>query len=428
MTDTADVTVTSPGQGEGLDHRSPRLRLVPTATTDIGPGLADLDERAAEYLVAADAAAEKFTAFADAENTTRTYRWAQDRFALWCADAGQQALPADPATVRRFLSAVADDPHRPAPVSTLRVLLAGIARAHADAGYPDPTADASVKRVMRGVRRVRGQAGIIPNKAPAATLPVVQTVATSIHTQAATWRQQIAARRDIALIVLLYGTALRRSEAVGLHRSDLTVVEAPDGGQRLQIRLRGSKTSLDTENVYLSRGTGDALWCPWCALLRWLDVLDAHDHAARSALRHQERTGENDPATVTDARSIAVQRILRRDTGDPHEHRCTGAWPTPHREDSERPVFRPVSHGGLPHFDTAMSGRSVGSILAARGIAAGVGGLRGHSPRAGAATYLFDNDTPAEQVATKLRHKLVSTSLSYDRKRDQRTADIDTGL
>ncbi|MFD4406743.1 hypothetical protein ACFWPH_28670 [Nocardia sp. NPDC058499] len=421
MTDTADVTVTDPSQGEGSEQHGPRLRLVPTAATDVGP---EFDDRAAEFLAAADAAADEFAAFADAENTTRTYRWAQDRFVRWCADAGQQALPTSPRTVIRFLSAVAADPRQPAPVSTLRVLLAGIARAHADAGYPDPTADASVKRVMRGVRRVRGRAGITPDRAPAATLPVIQALVPHIHSHASTWRQQVAARRDIALIVLLYGAALRRSEAVGLHLSDLAAAPAPEGGHRLRIRLRGSKGDLDANEIYLGRGTTDALWCPWCALLRWLDVLTVHDSAARTALRQ----AAVDPAAVTDARSIAVQRMLRRDTSDPHEHRCTGGWPTPHRDDAERPVFRPVSHGGLPHADTALSGRSVGSILADRSIAAGVGELRGHSPRAGAATQLFDDDVPAEKVATKLRHKLVSTSLVYDRKRDQRTADIDTGL
>ncbi|MGW4719467.1 hypothetical protein [Nocardia sp. NPDC004260] len=416
----AEGTRTASGRGAAVGDLGPMLRLVTADPAEDGSPTAAVDA----YAAAADA----YAAAADAENTVRAYASAWQRFVVWCESNGYTALPADPRTVAAYLAAAADDPDGPAAVSTLVVARSAIGHFHTEARLPDPTADTFVRRVMRGIRRTRTKGGKTARQAPAATLPVIQAVVTTAHTEARTWRQAVAARRDIALTVVLYAAALRRSEAVGLSLGDLTVVDGPDNDQRLRIRLRGSKTSqTDVEYLYLKRGSGDALWCPWCALQRWLAVLAVADDAVITTRRRLRAANRIDEDAVTDAASIAVQRHLRRDTSDPHEHRCAGPWPAPHRA-ADAPVFRPVSHGGLPHFDTALSDRSVGRILADRSAAAGVEPLRGHSPRAGVATHLWDTGATVAEVMALTRHKRVETALLYDRRRAQRSADVDTGL
>ncbi|WP_433574170.1 hypothetical protein [Nocardia brasiliensis] len=407
----------------------PALQLVPAAAGADVPADADV-------LAAADAAVERYFAAADADNTVRAYGSAWRGFIAWCAELELRALPADPLTVARYLAASADargrgrDPERGLSASTLVVWRAAISHAHTTAGLPDPSTDPVVVRVMAGIAVERTDAGHTPNQAPAATLPVLQDLVTAIHTTAcgatATWRDQVAARRDIAAAVLLYAAALRRSEATALILGDLELAESPDGDQLLRIRLRGSKTHRAAITYkYRRRGRGDAVWCPWCALLRWIEILTVHDDAVREARKYLRDNNIDDNELITDAASVAVQRFLAADHSDPHQHRCAiTEWPGRHRR---APLLRPLSHGGLPRR-AALTDRSLARTLSQHADAAGVGPLRGHSFRAGAATQAFDSGATVEQVMALTGHKRMETALRYDRRREQRSADTDTGL
>jgi integrase len=256
---------------------------------------------------------------------------------------------------------------------------------------------------------------------------------TVAHETARTWRDRVAARRDIAVLLLGWATADRRSELAGVLGSDLDLVATPDGDRLLRIRLRGSKTSRTAaEEQYVARGDTDALLCPWCALQRWLILLDAHDTAA-AAERRRQRTrdpdADVDEAAVADAASIAVQKLLRREAGaDPHTHRCGGTWPVLRHPDL--PVFRSLSRadGGLPHSPAPITGRSIARIITTRAEKAGCPPLRGHSLRAGRATWMFDTGATVEQVMAVTRHRRTETALAYDRRRQQRSGDAAHGL
>ncbi|WP_280391113.1 hypothetical protein, partial [Nocardia brasiliensis] len=415
-----------PAHPAGTAARWRRERAAPR-----GAAAADAGE-----LADADAAVERYFAAADADNTVRTYGSAWRGFTAWCAEHELRALPADPGTVARYLAACADDPargrdrERGLSASTLVVWRAAIGHAHTAAGLPDPGADPLVRGVMLGIEVERTKAGHTPRQAPAATLPVLQTLVTAIHTgghaASSTWRDQVAARRDIAAAVLLYAAALRRGEAAALILGDLDLVESPDGDLLLRIRLRGTKTHrAKVTYKYLRRGRGsDALCCPWCALLRWIEILIVHDDAVREARKYLRDNDIVDDTVITDAASIAVQRFLDTDRADPHQHRCGGEhWPERHRR---TPLLRPLSHGGLPRR-TALTDRSLARSLIGRAAAAGIT-LRGHSFRAGAATHAFDLGAGVEQVMALTGHKRVETALRYDRRREQRSADTDTGL
>jgi hypothetical protein len=81
---------------------------------------------------AADAAAQ----YRRASRSENTHRAAVARFCAWCAEHGQNALPAAPETVAAFLAAEARDELA---VNTLRLRHAAIRYLHLLAGYPPPS-------------------------------------------------------------------------------------------------------------------------------------------------------------------------------------------------------------------------------------------------------------------------------------------------
>lgn len=401
----------------------------PPATADTAASLR-LAEPADAVIAAADDAVARFRTASHSPETLRAYRSAWTDFLAWCTAAKLDPLPAEPSTVARYLGAAAEDDGLSR--ATLDSRRAAIAWHHSDADLPDPTTDAGVRRVLTGVAVVRTEEGEEVSQAAAAVLSVVQAMTSTAHDVATTWIQQVAARRDIALITLMFAAALRRSEAVKLTLADLSVITDQPGAdgdeldELLRVRLRGSKTSrTKVEHLYLRRGTTDALWCPWCAVQRWIVVVTAYDNAVDDEQQRQQAAGIVDVQAVTDAASIAVQRLLRRDRSDPHEHRCAGPWPAARR--SAVPLFRPLTHGGLPR-PTALTGRSVGRIFGARADAAGVEPMRGHSARAGAATEMFDRGASVEEVMALTRHRRMESALRYDRRRARRSADAQLGL
>ena len=105
---------------------------------------------------------------------------------------------------------------------------------------------------------------------------------------------------------------------------------------------------------------------------------------------------------------------------------CDRPWPA--RGRSSKPLLRRLTHGGLPR-PLPLSGYSIGEIITARGLAAGVADqMRGHSLRSGVATHMFDMGATAEQVMAVTRHATVESVRRYDRNLSRRAAEQDTGL
>lgn len=413
--------------GGGGGPAAAALRLVPDRPmSGTAAVTAALDDAVAELLAEADGA-----------GTVHAYGAAWRHFTAWCERHDFCPLPADTQTVARYIADAADR-RGPAPLSaaTLGVYRAAIGRRHRDAGLPDPTRDTRITQALKSLRKRRTRRGETPDRAPAAELDQLRTMVDVAHTSASTWRRRVAARRDIAVLLLAWATADRRSELAALRGDDLRMIRRSGGGRLLRIRLRGSKThQTEPEDQYVARGDTDALYCPWCALLRWYVVLDAHDTAADDERGRQQRAGGPetgiDEVLVTDAVSIAVQRAVRIDAAryDPHTHRCDGAWPTPARP--ELPVFRSLSRadGGLPRSTGPLDGGSIARIIATRATKADITTpLRGHSLRAGRTTYLRGLGIPVEDVMAVTRHRRVETVLLYDRGREERSGDVAHGL
>ena len=164
---------------------------------------------------------EEAIANARSKNTRRQYKYAFNSWVLWCNTKGLAALPAEPLSIAMYLT----DRATTSSAATLSLDRAAIAAAHKDAGYPDPTNDEGVKRVLKGLKRTakngRGQAKPLPIKA-------VERIMES------------AAPIDKAICGLLFYAGLRRSEAAALKWDQLQ--ETDEG---LRVNLEKSKTNQD---------------------------------------------------------------------------------------------------------------------------------------------------------------------------------------
>jgi len=216
----------------------------PPDRTDVA--LAHYLERAGEYLRGARA-----------EHTWRAYRSDWSDFMAWCAVHKLPGLPAEPATVAAYLVSMVQ---RGARVSTIQRRVSSIAQAHRAGGHePPPTADWTVRQVLRGIRRELGSAPAVKSPLLPADLRELLAVL-----DPGTRR----GLRDRAILLLGFAGAFRRSELVGLDLEDL--VERPDG---LAVRLRRSKTDPEGRGELRGIPFGRrAETCPVLAVRAWREA------------------------------------------------------------------------------------------------------------------------------------------------------------
>jgi len=110
----------------------------------------------------------------------------------------------------------------------------------------------------------------------------IRTLMISIDESAGGWLAGVSARRDMALLLMGFAGAHRRSELVALTLADVTL-HATDG---LHVRLRRSKTDQVARGTVKALPYGrDPVTCPPCAYARWRQILLAWDTAADGAGR-----------------------------------------------------------------------------------------------------------------------------------------------
>ncbi|WCJ61864.1 site-specific integrase [Agrobacterium tumefaciens] len=108
-------------------------------------------------------------------NTMRAYRSDWQDFQGWCADRGRSHLPANAATVANYASSLADAGKK---VPTIARKLAAIRFFHRGAGLDNPTDNAGVAAILKGIRRTVGTAA--RQKAPA-TVDVIHAMMARIN-------------------------------------------------------------------------------------------------------------------------------------------------------------------------------------------------------------------------------------------------------
>ena len=217
--------------------------LILTADTAITADLTTAFDRAEEYVAASTAA-----------NTRRAYDNAWRDFTDWSHSHGLDALPASPATVGLYLAEGADR----LKVATLKLRLSAIAVRHREAGYALDRSHPAIRKVMRGVARVKG---VAPNKKEAATAEILRD---AIRAYAA--GVSLKAKRDRALLAVGFFAALRRSELVAINVADLSFTA--DG-----VILRLPRRKTDAEGAGTDIGLPlkrDGMICPVKALREWI--------------------------------------------------------------------------------------------------------------------------------------------------------------
>jgi integrase len=184
--------------------------------------------------------------------TLRVYAAHWRTFAAFCDRHDVQSLPATPETVCAFIVEQAEN-HRAA---TLTAKLSAIAYQHRIAKQPNPCDTEEVKTMLAGVRRTIGTA---PRRKKAITPDILQRTLSAIP-------DDLRGRRDRAILLVGWCSAMRRSEIAGMKVEDVTFT---DYGARVLIPK--SKTDQEGEGQYVQLERGNDLsMCPITVLRDWL--------------------------------------------------------------------------------------------------------------------------------------------------------------
>jgi integrase len=188
------------------------------------------------------------------ENTLRGYRADWNHFNAWCKKYGLLPLPAAPATVAVYLSALADVYK----VSTILRRIAAIGQHHLINGVDSPAKTEAVRTVLKGIKRTL-------RVAPQQKAPLL---ANDLRQIVADLPRSLMGARDRALLLVGFAGAFRRSELMSLDVEDLTFVA--DG---LIVSLRYSKVDQEGKGrkIGIPRLPSSEA-CPVRAARDWLDL------------------------------------------------------------------------------------------------------------------------------------------------------------
>lgn len=182
-----------------------------------------------------------------AHNTYRSYRADMKHFK---ANGGK--VPCTPVQLAEYLASHATT----LAVATLQHRIIAIHRAHLDAGLPSPALDPLVKRTMAGIRRTRGTA---QRRVRALVKDDVLELVIAAQKQ-----KPLKAARDIALILIGFAGAFRRSELVSIRREHIEDFE-----HGIEIHIQRTKTEQESgHTVFIPCAKSSR--CPVQSLKAWL--------------------------------------------------------------------------------------------------------------------------------------------------------------
>ncbi|WP_370978583.1 site-specific integrase [Agaribacterium sp. ZY112] len=200
-----------------------------------------------------DAKLQQYVHAATSDNTRKTYRSAIRQFERWGG-----LLPTDVPTLLRYLLDKAEQ----ANPRTLDLHLTAIAQWHHTQRFRNPVDDPQIKKTMEGIRRIHGRP-----KQKAKALRLEHIVAMVAHLQAQP--ASLKGARDLALLLIGFFGAFRRSELVGIQWEDLTWED-----EGLLVQLPKSKTDQSGEGQVRALPFGHDAICPGTALQTWLKQSD----------------------------------------------------------------------------------------------------------------------------------------------------------
>lgn len=286
-----------------------------------------------------------------APNTWRAYRADLDDFGSWARSV--DGTWSDPSTVADYLRALEDAGAKYSTIERRITSIAKLVEVLVAVGQLDP-ADAPTKHptVTIALQAIRRRLGTDLDQAAPLTAERMIQLLLPIDT---TTR---AGRRDVALLLMGWYGAFRRSEIAAFRRNDITI---DDHG--VAIRLARTKASQDHSVIVPIARNSTSRWCPVATLEEWLDEL---------------------------ARVNAGETV----------------WPWITKGDTYRAGFPPIGAAALD------------SLVARRVRAAGLGDADSFSPhslRAGFVTEAKNRGVDEADIMRHTRIKSLRIMRSYDR-------------
>jgi site-specific recombinase XerD len=201
--------------------------------------------------------AEKLLLASKSAATARAYRSDWNDFEAWAEANGRAALQASPETVILYLTSLNARGMR---ISTIRRRVATISQAHQHAGLDTPTTDRRVRALLQGIART-GTTTVTKKKAIGVADIRALVAACDI--------KSLKGKRDRALVLIGFASAMRRSELVSLNVDDIEF-QHDDG---VVIHLRRSKTDQEGRGRIIGIPIGrHPETCPVTALKSWLQA------------------------------------------------------------------------------------------------------------------------------------------------------------
>ncbi len=215
---------------------------------------------------------QHYIAAATSENTRKTYQSAVRRVQQWGLK-----LPCSEEHILTYLTenAQALNPR------SLSLHLSALSQWHSSQGFNDPTQSLLVKKTMKGIQRKHGKP---KQKAKALRLEHIATLLKTLHTKPDSKKKA----RDVALILIAFFGAFRRSELAAIQYED---IEWHSDG--VVITLARSKTDQEGEGIARAiPSTAQETICPVRALIHWLELSAISEGPVFRSINRWDQLGE----------------------------------------------------------------------------------------------------------------------------------------
>ena len=315
------------------EETSKRLPAEPGDSVPAGEGSAAGEDAPAEGSFAEEAfakdvaGAEDFSEKALSERTRKAYRRAWSDFTDYCEGIGKDPLPARPLAVAAYINnrararptargASKDRSSEGLAASTLEQRLAAIKYYHESEGRASPTDHPQVSRVMQGIRNDTGRQEALPRveAAPLVSSDLRQALevlpgegAAPPQSETAAYAKWLRGRRDRALMLLGFATALRPRELVSIEKKHVARgVNGKKEGLIVHIPRSKADQAGEGQTVTALKNEADPTCCPVRALSRWRRAASIEEG---SLFRGVRRDGEVLPGSIS---YKTLNRLVKR--------------------------------------------------------------------------------------------------------------------
>jgi site-specific recombinase XerD len=213
--------------------------------------------------------------------------------------AGGGHIPCSPAVLIKYLTQEAEN----LSISTLVRRITAVHRGHLEISAKSPARDAKVKKLMMGIKRVKGTKQRQVNA-------LIKDDLLSALVMAEQQFHPLKIARDRALLLCGWSCGLRRSELVSIRTEHITRLS-----NGIEIVLPRSKTDQfgATRTVYMPMASSERR-CPCRALEKWLQLSGINEgFVFRSVNRHGKLTGNG---LTSHAVAYVVKASVERAGGD----------------------------------------------------------------------------------------------------------------